>query len=201
MARNRKEHIFEAAVRLFSTKGYNGTTMRDIAREVGIKESSIYNHYSGKEAIFQSILEYHKESFGASVSALDELKETDPGISDPVGFWMAGVKAFLTVSSPYGEPVSRIILNEMFLKSSCRDFILNHQFKVQRELTEQIFLAMYDKGMLKKCDFKEMACQYIYMIQGLEIENKLKMLEGEDPSEGLNRMTKHMKIFIEGMRK
>ena len=36
---------------IFSQKGFNGVSVREIAREVGIRESSIYNHYKNKEAI------------------------------------------------------------------------------------------------------------------------------------------------------
>ena len=41
-----KEKIFDVSLELFSQKGFNNTSVREIAREVGIKESSIYNNYS-----------------------------------------------------------------------------------------------------------------------------------------------------------
>ena len=42
---NTKERIFDVSVDLFSMYGYDGVSIRQIAYEVGIKESSIYNHY------------------------------------------------------------------------------------------------------------------------------------------------------------
>ena len=51
-----KEKIFDVSLELFSQKGFNNTSVREIAREVGIKESSIYNHYSSKQAIMNDIL-------------------------------------------------------------------------------------------------------------------------------------------------
>ena len=56
---NNKEKIFNVSVDLFSERGYDGVSIRQIAREVGIKESSIYNHYPSKEAILDSILNYY----------------------------------------------------------------------------------------------------------------------------------------------
>ena len=44
-----KEKIVETALELFSQRGYGGVSIRDIAREVGIRESSIYNHFPGKQ--------------------------------------------------------------------------------------------------------------------------------------------------------
>ena len=54
--RNTKEKIFDVSLELFSQKGFNNTSVRQIAREVGIKESSIYNHYPSKQAILDEIL-------------------------------------------------------------------------------------------------------------------------------------------------
>ena len=48
---NNKEKIFEKSIALFSEYGYDGVSIRKIASAVGIKESSIYNHYKSKESI------------------------------------------------------------------------------------------------------------------------------------------------------
>ena len=49
---NTKEKIFDVSLDLFSKKGYDSVSLREIAEEVGIQKSSIYSHYSSKEAIF-----------------------------------------------------------------------------------------------------------------------------------------------------
>ncbi|MDQ7083121.1 MAG: TetR/AcrR family transcriptional regulator [Aquificota bacterium] len=48
-----KERIAKVAVRLFSRKGFKGTTMKDIASEVGITEGAIYRHFASKEDIIR----------------------------------------------------------------------------------------------------------------------------------------------------
>lgn len=40
-----KDNIIEQALRLFSAKGFEAVSVRDIARAVGIKESSLYYHF------------------------------------------------------------------------------------------------------------------------------------------------------------
>lgn len=52
-----KQKIIEESLKLFSEKGYEGVSMREIASAVGIKGASIYNHFKGKEDIFQGIFE------------------------------------------------------------------------------------------------------------------------------------------------
>jgi Transcriptional regulator len=53
-----KENILEVALNLFSQKGYSGVSIRDICKEVGIKESSIYNHFKSKQDIFDRLCEH-----------------------------------------------------------------------------------------------------------------------------------------------
>jgi AcrR family transcriptional regulator len=51
-----REKILNEALTLFSIKGYDPVTVREIAYAVGIKESSLYNHFKNKQDIFDSIL-------------------------------------------------------------------------------------------------------------------------------------------------
>lgn len=52
---NRKEQITETAAKLFCKKGYIGTTMRDLAAELGIEAASIYHHIKSKEELLETI--------------------------------------------------------------------------------------------------------------------------------------------------
>jgi AcrR family transcriptional regulator len=44
-----KNKIIEVSIELFSEKGYNAFSIRDITKKVGIKESSLYNHFHSKQ--------------------------------------------------------------------------------------------------------------------------------------------------------
>ncbi len=48
--------LVEAGRKLFLSKGYHGTSMREIADEAGLALGGIYNHFSSKEDIFVAIL-------------------------------------------------------------------------------------------------------------------------------------------------
>ncbi|GAA4239665.1 hypothetical protein GCM10022254_60670 [Actinomadura meridiana] len=49
-----KAELVEAALRLFAQKGYTGTSIRAIAREVGLSESVLYAHFASKQDIFDA---------------------------------------------------------------------------------------------------------------------------------------------------
>ena len=57
MAGNTKERILETALELFAQSGYLGTSMSDIAGELGITKGALYKHYTSKQEILSSIVE------------------------------------------------------------------------------------------------------------------------------------------------
>jgi AcrR family transcriptional regulator len=48
--------ILDAALDLFADKGFFGTTLRDIATAVGVRESALYNYFAGKDALFEELI-------------------------------------------------------------------------------------------------------------------------------------------------
>lgn len=53
----RKREILDAAVRVFTRKGYEKTSIADIAREIGISQGLCYRYYASKEAIYDAALD------------------------------------------------------------------------------------------------------------------------------------------------
>lgn len=51
-----KQRIFDISTELFSEKGYDNVSIKEIAMHVGVSEGAIYRHYVGKEEILDSIL-------------------------------------------------------------------------------------------------------------------------------------------------
>lgn len=67
-----KERILDEALTLFSVRGYDAVSVGEIAEAVGVKAPSLYNHFAGKQAIFDAILQkasakYERETAAQSV--------------------------------------------------------------------------------------------------------------------------------------
>ena len=52
-----KERILETALELFAQSGFLGTSMSDIAKQLGITKGALYKHYTSKQKILDSIVE------------------------------------------------------------------------------------------------------------------------------------------------
>ncbi len=57
----RKEEILIGALKVFARKGYDKTTITDIAKELGISQGLCYRYYESKEAIYDTALDQYAE--------------------------------------------------------------------------------------------------------------------------------------------
>lgn len=77
MAGNTKERILEVSLELFAQSGYLGTSMSDIAHQLGITKSALYKHYTGKQEILNSIVEKMRKTDYEQAEKY-EMPETEP---------------------------------------------------------------------------------------------------------------------------
>jgi TetR/AcrR family transcriptional regulator len=75
ISREPRDEIVAVGARLFRTQGYGQTTMRQIATEAGLRQSSVYYYFSSKEAVLEALVS------GANRLSLDRLAriEADGG--------------------------------------------------------------------------------------------------------------------------
>ncbi len=89
-----RQTILDAAEGLFLVKGYNGTSMREIAREAGdIAVGGIYNHFGSKEEIFRALLE-DRSPYPHIIATLESLEaQTGPEMLSEAFARLEGVLA------------------------------------------------------------------------------------------------------------
>lgn len=126
---DRRQLILNTAADLFSRNGYDRTSIRDIAREVGLLPGSVYHHFPSKEELYLAV---HREGFRRVMHAVAQAIE---GIDAP---WerlrrACEVHVELIVAGP---PVERVTGHNLAL-------VGNHELldKIQpeREAYEQVF--------------------------------------------------------------
>jgi AcrR family transcriptional regulator len=88
-----RDRILETALRLFSEKGYLGATTKEIARESGIAEVTLFRHFPSKEKLFEEVINTY--------SFLPALKELMPEIAG-----MSYEKALTEIAKKFLETLS-----------------------------------------------------------------------------------------------
>ena len=76
---NTKSRILDAALTLFSEKGYHSVSVAEIADVVGIKAPSLYKHYKSKRDIFDVILSEMQIRYEKQTSSL-QMNGTNPSV-------------------------------------------------------------------------------------------------------------------------
>jgi AcrR family transcriptional regulator len=70
----RKQEILTTAARLFRQKGYNATSMNDLAKECGLFKGSLYHYFKNKEEILQDVIKPYFEYLLPHLEAIDNSK-------------------------------------------------------------------------------------------------------------------------------
>jgi AcrR family transcriptional regulator len=197
-----KEKIFENAIDLFSQKGYDAVSIREIAREVGIRESSIYNHYRNKEAILDAIIDFFMSELTQS-SETPEIGE-DLISQGPEIFFEVGGRAFIErMSSERNEKIWRIIAIEIFHNEKIRNFFRKELLEEPINSWENIFSIMMEKNLIKPYNPRTLAYEYFsfaiflffeyYVLEYNEDYNSFMDL-------ALEKMTNHAEFILETIR-
>ena len=92
-----RDAVFAAAAALFSSRGFDGVSMDDIARDAGVNKAMIYYHFADKLALYRSIVGEALQTMSATIGALAGSAEAPPAKLD--GFIEAFVR--MTENRPW----------------------------------------------------------------------------------------------------
>lgn len=70
-----REQILLMATIFFAKKGYASVSMRDLAKVMGMQQSSLYNHFANKEALWREVLEHARTLYMLYFDQLDKALE------------------------------------------------------------------------------------------------------------------------------
>jgi AcrR family transcriptional regulator len=147
---NTKDQILEVSLKLFSEKSYYGASIRDIAKEIGKRESSIYNHFKSKEEIFEQLIEkFSNRNFG-SIILTDHLINI---ISKPEKFFLMLAENLVHFWNSNEE---RMFIKILLAKSNLEDFkkyyTIENYLNDFKALSEFILKEMINHKFIKKID-------------------------------------------------
>ena len=143
--RNIQQQIFDSAVELFHRKGYAGTSIREIARMAGIKESSIYNHYKSKEEILDCILDDFKNSIASMRPSDNETINLIQAISPAEIIKLTFVKYVNNEDNKY-DKIAKIIFIEQYINKRAGDFFMKYMVQEPLEYYKKIFSRIVYKA-------------------------------------------------------
>ena len=165
MAKDTKERILAAALEMFSRKGYDGTNIRELTASLGIVKSAMYKHFSGKEEIWNTLLDemiaYYEERFG-SPEHLPQAPDSTEGL---VAMTMR--MADFTIHDEKVVMTRKLLSIEQFRDERARDLATKHFLTGLTDMFTRIFAGMMEKGLLRRDDPAMLAFAYTAPISAL----------------------------------
>lgn len=155
-----KDKIFDTALDLFSKKGYDSVSVRTIASEVGIKESSIYNHYSSKKDILMSILNYFEEYFKGN--PLDDESIRKLLEENPEEFYHQGSEMFKQqIFEEKILKIMKLIFVQMYQIDEVKEFFLREILGGSTDFWSDVFEILIQKNVIgSDCNPNKLAEMY-----------------------------------------
>lgn len=182
--RETKEKIFETAVELFSKDGFNYVSIRDITSAAGLKESSLYHHYTNKEELINEIYLYFADRI--NFTRLSETQiQSELNKNDGLELLKKCLQEFRSVmEEPVMSKAWRIISMQQYRDDKAFEILSIDFHKMRVKYYESVFRALIKKKLIKTLDPKLLAYEYFYTLLGMLTEyNVLKFL---------NRKTNYM---------
>jgi AcrR family transcriptional regulator len=162
-----REKIIYEALTLFSVYGYDAVTIREIASAVGIKESSIYNHFKNKQDILNKIIDetlkrYYDvlDSIELPQSGDDNVSELYDNITDDTFLDMCTKIFLFYLKDDYISKLRRLLTIEQYgnkeIGKTFRYIFIDRILETQRQVLQKFI----DSGRFIQGDAYTMALHF-----------------------------------------
>jgi AcrR family transcriptional regulator len=196
---DKKTHIINAAVELFAEKGFEGTSIRDIATKANVNVAMINYYFGSKEKLFECMVE---QKAAYTKGALEEIVN-DKSLSE--------IEKIDSIIDSY---VNRLFTNRIFHRVIHQEMMLNQRESLQQTIVNVLFpnsLVIRNviesgikKGIFKKVDSALVIATLIGTINQVLLSKRMcnKLLDKDEdyvPYEDVKfkkRISDHLKELL-----
>jgi AcrR family transcriptional regulator len=191
--RDTRAAIVQTALDLFSARGYDGTSIRQIASEVGILEGSIYAHFSGKEEILRSIFADHGP--GRVPRILESVPAEEAVKAPKESLWRLTQTLIERWLDPNEIKFGRLMFLHMLTRSSRSDIRAQDYMRQAGARLAELFSLLIEAKCIKKVHPEQAAFEYIAPLSLICIENITLAGDNIDSKRVLRRAQAHLEYF------
>src|SRR5436190_12608623 len=186
-ARATREALIQAALQLFTERGYAGVGTEEIVAKAKVTRGALYHHFEDKRDLFRAVFERVEEDLMARIGRSMEI------VDDPWELMLAGVAAFLDACE---EPaVKRISLTDapaVLGWSEWREIDNRHGLG----LTRAALQGAVDAGVLRPIPVDAMAHLFVAALS----EAAFVIAHAEHPRKARAEVDEALEQLIEGLR-
>ena len=193
-----KEKILKHALKLFSTKGYKATTVRDIAGSIGIKQSALYNHFKNKDEILETLI---RDLTSSAIVTLFDDKDTQELHKQGKSLLMGIATTFKLLSfDGQNEALFKLLMQEIFRNERIREIYNEHFYQENVKKLSGLFFAMMQDDMIKSSDPLLLANEFFSPLFFYQMQVSLLKLDKKSTSSIVSLFEKHVELFWDNLK-
>lgn len=184
MKHDLKESIIDTATQLFMTRGYNGTSTREISKILNVTQPAIYHHFKTKEQLYVEVLTRHSES---TFKTLDQISNDSPSYQ----------KKLLEMSAFLHEQPMNLSLIMHDIEFSLSDEAKITVFKIWSDYYLSPFITYFEsieENITMNLSSKELAHHFLRVLSSYISVSEYNQVENE-------KLEQIVIIFLNGITK
>jgi AcrR family transcriptional regulator len=193
-----KEKILKVSLKLFSTKGYKATTVRDIAGAMGVKQSALYNHFKNKDEILETLISNLTSS--AIVTLFDG--------KDAQELHKQGKSLLASIATTFkligfdgqNEALYKLLMQEIFRNERIREIYNEHFYQENVKKLSGIFFGMMQNEQIESSDPLLLANEFFSPLFFYQMQVSLLKLDKKSTSSVVSLFEKHVDYFWDNIK-
>lgn len=153
-----KEKILDAALTLFSEKGYDATGVDELAELAGVKGPALYYHFKGKDAILNGIVSMLENYYETNFGSAQNITKYPSSLQELIDMTISKIN--FTVHDPQIKKVRRLIVTEQFRNEQMRKLATKHFMTSIESLYTAVFVKMMADGLIRKDNPEILAAEF-----------------------------------------
>lgn len=164
-----KNKLKEVAMRLFGEKGYEGTALSEIAKEVGVKTPAIYAFFENKEDLFMKVFREAMQSYNTYIQELSEEQKVLSAQESLRGI-LSRQYEFYQKSPEASKIVLRyVVFPPAFLKETIEEAFLESDAMLTK-IIEQFISKGMEEGVIRDQSVQLLADAFLNLMDGLSMQ-------------------------------
>jgi AcrR family transcriptional regulator len=193
-----KDKILKYALKLFATKGYKATTVRDIAGAIGIKQSALYNHFKNKDEILETLV---SELTSSAIVTIFTDKEYS-------GLHKQGKSLLMSIATTFkligfdgqNEALLKLLMQEIYNNERIREIYNEYFYQENVKKLSSLFFMMMQDEMIKSSDPLLLANEFFSPLFFYQMQVSLLKLDKKSTSSVVSLFEKHVDYFWDNIK-
>jgi TetR/AcrR family transcriptional regulator len=161
-----KRAIFQSAIKIFSTNGYDGATMDEISANAGVAKGTVYYHFKSKDEVFKFII-----TEGVSLLR-EQIQSIITGPGDYIYKLRELSKDQLRLVYE-NRDLFKVIMSQAW-GGKIRHSELRELLKAYMEDIENFLIKAMEDGTIKKCESSFLSYMYFGNLGSVAVYNVMK---------------------------